>query len=113
MFKSFLETIKSHIPKRATSNTLFSIHEPGTQHTLLTFEEMFACATTDSNDPEGPIVTKSRPSSPAPRSPAPSDNSVGLTEGEFRDLAQSLEVTTIPASDTRALISKPKPSLMV
>ena len=70
-----------------------------------TFEEMFACATTDSNDPDGPIVTKSRPCSPAA-----SDHSVGLNDIEFQDLAHSLEVTIIPAGDKRVPISKPNPS---
>ena len=69
---------------------------------------MSACADadTDSNEFEGPIATKSRASSPAH-----SNDSAGFTEGELQAFAHTLEVTTIPAGDTRTLISKPKPSL--
>ena len=70
---------------------------------------MSACADadTDSNEFEGPIATKSRASSPAHSM----DDSAGFTEGELEAFVDTLEVTTIPAGDTRTLISKPKPSM--
>ena len=72
-----------------------------------TFEEMLACANadTDSNQFEGPIASNTSASSPAH-----SDDSKGFTEGELETFVDTLEVTTILAGDTRAPISKPKPS---
>ena len=109
MFKPFEEEFGTNLTSIGSCNALH-ISRSSDRTKLMappTYEEMFACAggDTDSNEFEGPIASKSSASSPAH-----SNDSKGFTEGELETFVDTLEVTTILAGDTRAPISKPKPS---